>query len=60
VTVGPSEWREKIGYGFSRVWEGTEGVIGVQEGEVTGYWRKLYLEELRDWYPSPSIIQAIQ
>ena len=29
-------------------------------GEVTGYWRKLHKEELRDWYSSPRIIQAIK
>jgi hypothetical protein len=28
--------------------------------EVTGWWRKLYNEELRDLYSSPSIIRIIK
>jgi hypothetical protein len=30
-----------------------------RRGEVTGEWRKLHNEELRDLYSSPSIIKMI-
>jgi hypothetical protein len=35
-------------------------VFGPKRGEVTGEWRKLHNEELRDLYPSPSIIRIIK
>jgi hypothetical protein len=31
-------------------------IFGPKRDEVTGEWRKLHNEELRDWYSSPSII----
>ena len=56
-TVGGSQWGEIIGWGVGE-W-GVKGYWGTG-GEVTGYWRKLHKEELRDWYFSPRIIQAIK
>jgi hypothetical protein len=35
-------------------------MIGPKRDEVTGGWRKLYNEELRDLYSSPSIIRMIK
>jgi hypothetical protein len=35
-------------------------IIGPKRGEVTGEWRKLHNEELRDLYSSPSIIRMIK
>jgi hypothetical protein len=35
------------------------GVFGPKRDEVTGEWRKLHNEELRDLYSSPSIIRII-
>jgi hypothetical protein len=35
-------------------------IFGPKADEVTGEWRKLHNEELRDLYSSPSIIQIIK
>jgi hypothetical protein len=35
-------------------------IFGPKRDEVTGGWRKLYNEELRDLYSSPSIIRIIK
>jgi hypothetical protein len=35
-------------------------IFGPKRDEVTGEWRKLHNEELRDLYPSPSIIRIIK
>jgi hypothetical protein len=35
-------------------------IFGSKRDEVTGEWRKLYNEELRDLYSSPSIIRIIE
>jgi hypothetical protein len=35
-------------------------IFGLKRDEVTGEWRKLHNEELRDLYPSPSIIRKIK
>jgi hypothetical protein len=35
-------------------------IFGSKRGEVTGEWRKLHNEELRDLYSSPSIIRIIK
>jgi hypothetical protein len=35
-------------------------IFGPRRDEVTGEWRKLYNEELRDLYSSPSIIRIIK
>jgi hypothetical protein len=35
-------------------------IIGQKRDEVTGKWRKLHNEELRDLYSSPSIIGIIK
>jgi hypothetical protein len=35
-------------------------IFGLKRDEVTGEWRKLYNEELRDLYSSPSIIRIIK
>jgi hypothetical protein len=35
-------------------------IFGPKRDEVTGEWRKLHNEELRDLYPSPSIIKIIK
>jgi hypothetical protein len=36
------------------------GMFGPKRDEVTGEWRKLHNEELRDLYSSPSIIRIIK
>jgi hypothetical protein len=36
------------------------GIFGPKRNEVTGEWRKLHNEELRDLYSSPSIIRVIK
>jgi len=35
-------------------------VFGSKRGEVTGEWRKLYNEELRDLYFLPSIVRVVK
>jgi hypothetical protein len=35
-------------------------IFGPKRDEVTGEWRKLHSEELRDLYSSPSIIRIIK
>jgi hypothetical protein len=35
-------------------------IFGPKRDEVTGEWRKLHREELRDLYSSPSIIRIIK
>jgi hypothetical protein len=35
-------------------------IFGLKRDEVTGEWRKLHFEELRDLYSSPSIIRIIK
>jgi hypothetical protein len=35
-------------------------IFGLRRDEVTGEWRKLHNEELRDLYSSPSIIRIIK
>jgi hypothetical protein len=35
-------------------------IFGPKRAEVTGEWRKLHNEELRDLYPSPNIIRIIK
>jgi hypothetical protein len=35
-------------------------VFGPKRDEVTGEWRKLHNEELRDLYSSPSVIRIIK
>jgi hypothetical protein len=35
-------------------------IFGSKRDEVTGEWRKLHNEELRDFYSSPSIIRMIE
>jgi hypothetical protein len=37
----------------------SEQLFGPKRVEVTGEWRKLHNEELRDLYSSPSIIRII-
>jgi hypothetical protein len=36
------------------------GIFGSKRDEVTGEWRKLHNQELRDLYSSPSIIRIIK
>jgi hypothetical protein len=45
-----------------RVFENTvlRRLFGPQRDEVTGGWRKLHNEELRDLYSSPSIIRTVK
>jgi hypothetical protein len=35
-------------------------IFGAKRNEVTGEWRKLHNEELRDLYSSPSVIRIIK
>jgi hypothetical protein len=44
-----------------RVFEGRvlRRIFGQKRDEVTGEWRKLHNEELRDWYSSPSISRMV-
>jgi hypothetical protein len=37
-----------------------KGLFGLKRNEVTGSWRKLHNEELRDLYTSPSIIRMMK
>jgi hypothetical protein len=37
-----------------------KNIFGPKRDEVTGEWRKLHNEELRDLYSSPSIIRIIK
>jgi hypothetical protein len=36
------------------------GIFGPKRDEITGGWRKLHNEELRDLYSSPSILRMIK
>jgi hypothetical protein len=38
--------------------QGAEKIFGSKKDEVTGGWRKLHNEELRNLYSSPSIIRT--
>jgi hypothetical protein len=40
--------------------DGFSGIFGPKRDEVTGGWRKLHNEELRNLYPSPNIIRMIK
>jgi hypothetical protein len=35
-------------------------IFGSKGDEVTGVWRKLHIEELRNLYPSPNIIRIFK
>jgi hypothetical protein len=35
-------------------------IFGLKRDDVTGKWRKLHNEELRDFYSSPSVIRIIK
>jgi hypothetical protein len=35
-------------------------IFGPKRNEITGVWRKLHNEELRDLYPSPSIVRTMK
>jgi hypothetical protein len=35
-------------------------IFGPKRGKVTGEWRKLHNEELRDLYSSPTIVRVIK
>jgi hypothetical protein len=35
-------------------------IFGLKRDEVTGWWRKLHSEELRDLYSSPNTIRIIK
>jgi hypothetical protein len=35
-------------------------IFGPKKDEVTGEWRKLHIDELRDLYSSPSIIRVMK
>jgi hypothetical protein len=35
-------------------------ILGPKRDEVTGEWRKLHNEELRNWYSSPDIIRQVK
>jgi hypothetical protein len=34
-------------------------IFGPKRDEVTGEWRKIHNEELKDWYSSPTIVPVI-
>jgi hypothetical protein len=36
------------------------GIFGLKRGEVTGCWRRLHNEELRNLYASPNIMRVIK
>jgi hypothetical protein len=36
------------------------GIFGTRRDELTGEWRKLYIEELKDLYSSPNIFRMIK
>ena len=36
------------------------GIFGLRRDEVTGEWRRLHDEELKDLYSSPIIVQVIK
>jgi hypothetical protein len=37
-----------------------KGIFGPKRVEMTGEWRKMHYEELRDLYSSPSIIRMVK
>jgi hypothetical protein len=47
------------GYNFACGSVLVRGIFGPKRDEVTGGWRKLHKEKLRDLYSSPSIIKII-
>jgi hypothetical protein len=51
-----------IGMLFVRLFENRmlRRIFGPKRDEVTGEWRKLHNEEVRDLYSSPSIIRIIK
>jgi hypothetical protein len=42
-----------------RIFKRRRRIFGPKRDEVTGEWRKLHKEELRDLYSSPSVIRII-
>jgi hypothetical protein len=63
VLYGRETWSLTLREGHRlRVFENRvlRGTFGPKRDEVTGEWRKLHNEELRDLYSSPSIIRIIR
>jgi hypothetical protein len=56
------EIERRMNSGRLRVFENRvlRRIFGPKRDEVTGEWRKLYNEELREFYSSPSIIRKIK
>jgi hypothetical protein len=57
LQTGRSRVRYRRGDFFK--FKGCWGEFGLKRDEVTGEWRKLHNEELRDLYSPPSIIRMI-
>jgi hypothetical protein len=63
VLYGCETWPRTLGGGDRlRVFENKvlRRIFGPKRDEVTGAWRKLHSEELRDLYSSPSIIRIMK
>jgi hypothetical protein len=63
VLYGCETWSLTLKEGHRlRVFENKElrRIFGPKRDEVTGRWRKLHNEELRDLYSSPSIIRIMK
>jgi hypothetical protein len=57
VLYGCETWSLTLRVFENRVWR---RIFGPKRDEVTGEWRKLHNEELRDQYSSPNIVRVIK
>jgi hypothetical protein len=63
VVYGRGTWSVKLRDELRlRVFENRvlRSIFGPKREKVTGDWRKLHNEELRNWYSSPNVIRMIK